>query len=565
MGDVLEYIVDGTSGLAPGGVDGSAIICGVCSKGEVGKGYLIGKSSDLASMLGVGPLVDRVKDALLTAGQEATLIAVPCSGNPGGYISEPRITGKSPACKVLGSAQTNADIVLEVENEGQLGTAAVKLSFDGGKTFGSSLLSSKSIMLKNDTVQTGATLVFEDETALLFEGTKYEITVRTAISDVTKIGSETSPDITVTGEVKAAAELMLVIQKSGKRNEATYQLSVDGGDTFMKTRTVPIDGKYELLNYGVTVTFPEGDYEGGTTYLCSLLAPEPSITSVMEALEKPLSLYDIEFVHVAAASNSIDWAAAGAKADELWNLHRPTYFKMEARLPYAGENLNNYTAALIAEKQNVAHRFVQVIAQFGEVTETGGNRHFRNFAGLNAGRVMSIPVQRAAGRVRDGGITGVTLPDGWEAVQPVLEDAGFVTAKKYAGLDGVYWGDSRTMADDTSDFRYEEVLRTVFKAMRKQRIAALKSMYDEAGDVMLGNNALGLAYLKANIENALDTMVKANPQELADYVVGIPSGQDIVNNGVAVETTLVGIPIIRQIKLYSNYAYAGSNFDPRLQ
>lgn len=565
MGDVLEYIVDGTSGLAPGGVEGSAIICGVCSKGEVGKGYLIGKSSNLASMLGVGTLVDRVKDALLTAGQKATLIAVPCSGNAGGYISEPRITGKSPACKVLGSPQKNALVVMQVETEGQIGTATVKLSFDGGKTFGSSLQSSKSIMLKNDTVQTGATLVFDDETENLTLGTKYEITVRTSISDVSKIGSEESPDITVTGEVKAAAELMLVIEKAGGLNEATYKLSVDGGDTFMKTRTVPINGTYELLDYGVTVTFPEGKYEGGTTYLCSLLAPEPSITSVMEALEKPLSLYDIEFVHVAAASNSIDWAAAGAKADELWNLHRPTYFKLEARLPYDGEDLNDYTAALLEEKQKFSHRFVQVIAQFGEVTETGGNRHFRSFAGLNSGRTMSIPVQRAAGRVRDGGISGVSLADGWEAVQPVLEEAGFVTAKKYAGLDGVYWADSRTMADDTSDFRYEEVVRTVFKAVRKMRIAALKSMYDEAGDVLLGDNALGLAYLKANIENALDTMVKANPQELASYVVGIPSGQDIVNNGVAVETTLIGIPIIRQIKLYSNYVYAGSNFDPRMK
>lgn len=565
MGDVLEYLVDGTSGLAPGGVDGSAIICGVCSKGEVGKGYLIGKSSDLASMLGVGTLVDRVKDALLTAGQEATLIAVPCQGNAGGYISEPRITGKSPACKVLGSPQKNALVVMQVETEGQIGTAAVKLSFDGGKNFGSALQSSKTIPLRSDEMQTGATLVFADETENLTLGTKYEITVRTSISDVSKIGSEESPDITVTGEVKAAAELMLVIEKAGSLNEATYKLSVDGGDTFMKTRTVPIDGTYELLDYGVTITFPEGSYEGGTTYLCSLLAPEPSITSVMEALEKPLSLYDIEFVHVAAASNSIDWAAAGAKADELWNMHRPTYFKMEARLPYAGEDLNDYTAALLEEKQKFSHRFVQVIAQFGEVTETGGNRHFRNFGGLNSGRTMAIPVQRAAGRVRDGGISGVSLVDGWEAVQPVLEEAGFVTAKKYAGLDGVYWADSRTMADDTSDFRYEEVLRTTFKAVRLMRVAALKSMYDEAGDVLLGENALGLSYLKANIENALDTMVKAIPQELAGYVVNIPNGQDIVNNGVAVETTLIGIPIIRQIKLYTNYAYAGSNFDPRMQ
>lgn len=69
--------------------------------------------------------------------------------------------------------------------------------------------------------------------------------------------------------------------------------------------------------------------------------------------------------------------------------------------------------------------------------------------------------------------------------------------------------------------------------------------------------------IKANIENALDGMVGALPPELAAHVVNIPSGQDIVNNGVAVEITLIGIPIIRQIKLYFSYAYAGGAFDPR--
>ena len=208
---------------------------------------------------------------------------------------------------------------------------------------------------------------------------------------------------------------------------------------------------------------------------------------------------------------------------------------------------------------------MQVVAQFGEVREISGHSHLRNFAGLQAGRTLSIPVQRATGRVRDGGISGVSLVYGFDAIQPVLEEAGFITAKKYAGLNGVYWADSRTMADDTSDFRYEEVLRVVFKAVRKMRIAALKSMYDEAGDLILSENALGLAYLKANIENALDTMVKAIPQELAAYVVNIPNGQDIINNGVAVEVTLIGIGIMRQIKLFTSYTYSGSNFDPRMK
>ena len=178
--------------------------------------------------------------------------------------------------------------------------------------------------------------------------------------------------------------------------------------------------------------------------------------------------------------------------------------------------------------------------------------------------MLSIPVQRATGRVRDGNIVQGTLPDGWEAVQPTLEDAGFLTAKKYAGLSGAYWGDSRTLAEPTSDFRYEEVLRVAFKATRLLRIQALKSMYDEAGDPLHMEKGGGLAYLKANLENALDVMVGAIPRELAAYVVDIPPGQDIANNGVAVEYTLIGIPIIRNIKLYGKYVYAGGKFDPRL-
>ena len=41
MGDVLEFIEDGASGLIAGGVDGKALVAGVCSKGTVGKAYLI--------------------------------------------------------------------------------------------------------------------------------------------------------------------------------------------------------------------------------------------------------------------------------------------------------------------------------------------------------------------------------------------------------------------------------------------------------------------------------------------------------------------------------------------
>jgi hypothetical protein len=286
----------------------------------------------------------------------------------------------------------------------------------------------------------------------------------------------------------------------------------------------------------------------------------------MTSLEQPLALYDVEFVYVVGPSDSADWASMGAKADELWNLHRPTFFLCESRLPYDGESLDDWAAALIADKRGYAHRFVSCVSAHGEVADSTGKRLLRNWAGLAAGRLLAIPVMRALGRVRDGAISQGTLPDLYtEGHQSQLESAGFVTAKHYAGLSGAYWGDEKTLADVTSDYQYLSVLRTVFKAVRKARIAALKSIYDEAGDPVAEGGASGLMYLKANIDGALNTMTAAVPKELVEGTANIPAGQDIVNNGVAVEMDLIGIPIIRKIKLFARYIYAGSTFDPRLE
>lgn len=561
MGDVLEFLVDGTSGLAPGGVEGSAIVAGVCSKGEIGKGYLIGKRSNLASILGTGPLVDRVRDVIATGGQEPVLIAVPVQGQSGGYISPPFVVGSRVKVSTAGVAQENATIIAKVTTPGVLGTAKLELSLDG-KSF-EEVTSAVSMPLG----ETGATLCFPDN-AELEEDAVFRVTVRVAIGPVTKQGAASSPMLEVVelqSGILAGAQLVVQIVKSGDLNEGTYKYSIDGGDNFGKVRTIPFDGLVKLSGYGVELKFLAGVYAGGTQYTCDLIPPVPSIVDVMTALERPLALYDVEFVHIAGPTDSVDWAAAAAKADELWNKHQPTYFKMETRLPYDGEDLNDFTTYLLEQRQNFAARFVMVCPQYGEVTDASGERRFRNWCGLQAGRVISIPVQRATGRVKDGPISQGTLPEGWEAVQPVLEEAGYVTAKKYAGLKGAYWGDSRTMAEDTSDYRYEEVLRTVFKAIRKMRIAALKSMYDEQGDPLAPEEGVGDAYLLSQIEGALDTMVQARPQELAGHLVTIPPGQDRINNGTAVETILIGIGIMRNIKLYASYVYAGGKFDPRLK
>lgn len=560
MGDVYEYLVDGNSGLSPGGVEGTAIIAGVCATGEEGKGYLLGKNSDLDSLLGPGPLTDRLRDVFATGGQNPVVIAVPVAGSAGGYITDVAHAGDGPGGSASGSPAGNADVVVKVTTGGELGTCQAQVSEDGGATFGAAAVVPADGQIGIGT--TGVTLVLEAGTHVADD--TYTLTVRTSIGPVTHTG--TGPDISISGTVKAAAQIVLGISTGGGRNEATYQLSVDGGDSFDILRTVPVDGLITAGSTGVSITVPENpDLVAGDIYECDLLPPVPSITAVMTALEQPLSLYDVEFVHVVGPSDAVDWAAMGAKADELWNAHRPTYFRAEARLPYANEDLNDWVADLVGERAGYSHRFVTVCAAFGEVSDSTGKRLKRNWAGLLSGRVISIPVQRAPGRVKDSGISQGSLPETYtEAMQQMLEANGYVTAQHYAGLESAYWGKARTLAEDTSDFQTEEVLRTTFKAVRKARIAALMSMKDEAGDLALGGDAPGLAYLKANIEKALNTMKAAVPQELAGYVIEIPPGQDIVENGVAVLMKLVGIPIINEISLHASYSYAGSAFDPRL-
>lgn len=558
--DVLEYLVDGTSGLAPGGVEGSCIVTGVCSLGVVGQGYLLGKSSDLTALLGVGPLVDKLRDLFATGGQAPVVIAVPVAGLPGSYVTPVVQVGDGPAGSTSGAVAGNADVVVEIVAPGAPGVATCKISEDGGATFGAA-----APVPENGQVAIGATgITLVLAAGDLVAADTYSFLVRAQIGPITLVG--TGPDITAAGEPKAAADVQMRILQAGLRNVGTYQLTLDGGDNWGAEKTIPVDGAIAVGTTGVTITFPAQAAVVGDTYSFGILAPAPSISAVLDALEQPLSLYDVEFVLVAAPSDSVDWAAMGAKADTLWNAHRPTIFLAETRQPFDNESIDAWTAAMIADKQDFTHQFVAVCSAFGEVSDYTGLRLTRIWSGLLAGRLLSIPVMRAPGRVRDGAISQGGLPDLYtEAHQQQLEAAGYVTARRYAGLAGVYWGDERTMADVTSDYQYLTVLRVVFKAVRKARIAALKSMYDESGDPIQEGGAPGLNYLQTNIETALNTMVAAIPKEMAGHVVEIPPGQDIVNNGVGVEMTLIGIPIIRQIKLFASYAYAGGAFDPRLQ
>lgn len=58
-------------------------------------------------------------------------------------------------------------------------------------------------------------------------------------------------------------------------------------------------------------------------------------------------------------------------------------------------------------------------------------------------------------------------PNGWKNRHSrMLDESKFLTLRTYADLEGYYWYSTKTFSSDTSDYRYIEVVRTVFKAIR---------------------------------------------------------------------------------------------------
>lgn len=563
--DVYEFLVDGQSGLIPGDVAGKGLLAGVCSKGEVGKAYRLGAQSPVRDILGVGPLADAVEDAFTaaaaTGGQNSILIAVPVAGTPGGTIGQVKKTGDGPLPVVTGYPNTNADVVMVITVSGLPGIAQAKISTDKGASFGQP--ATVPLDGKLTVPGTGVTLTFPD-TAELQQDTRYALVVRLPIGPVNQTGP--GPEITVSGAVLAGAQIHLLITRDGGLNTGQYQLSIDGGDTWGLIRTLPVDGRIPVSDAGVVIELDSATpYVTGTLYAFELLPPVPTLAAVMDALELPLERLDPEFVHVVGPTDAVDWSALSMLAQEQFERHRPTILLCESRLPRDDEDLDAWADWLLDERASGAFPYVGCCVAFGEIMDRAGSRRVRNAGGLLAGKLITIPVQRHIGRVLDGAITPLTIPSGWnDSLQVNLRDAGFITVQWYEGLQGAYWGDDKIMAEIISDFQFLTVLRVTFKALRLMRIQALKSMFDEVGDPLLEGNAAGLNFLKENLEASLDVMVKARPQELAGAEVLIPTGQDIVNNGVDCDVTLIGIPIIKRIRLFTRYVYAGGRFDPRL-
>ncbi len=347
-------------------------------------------------------------------------------------------------------------------------------------------------------------------------------------------------------------EIIVNVMKTGGLNLAEFQYSLDGGDTYSSRLTVPIEGNYEIPETGITLAFsedvndPANSFKEGDKHTFVCQAPQASMEKIFKAIDVALeSNTDYEVIHIVGESNPAFWAALDVKMAEAESKFRYIHAVCEARRPNEGESVDDYITALENDAANFGSVRVGVFAHPIEYADPyTGTVRSTNGAGVHMGRLMKIPVQVSAGRVKDGSLPGVIkiLPEGInDAHLDRLETAGYITFKSHIGLPGIYVRSARIMAPPSSDYQHQETRRVMDKACNRSRLRAL--WYGDA-EATSG----GIDNLRAHLQSGLDLM-NADGEIVSGRIV-IPEGQNVLaTSKLKAKIRIVPVPIMRTIEL----------------
>ncbi|MGL4367655.1 MAG: DUF2586 family protein [Brevinemataceae bacterium] len=397
--------------------------------------------------------------------------------------------------------------------------------------------------------------------------------MQSVMSDCTVIGFGTEADIPgtiieessnnavqlmVDGEPLGTSEISLkvineqVVNSKNKQtgyNLGTVNFELDiKGDIYLNKQIRIIDGVYTITELGIALRFAENVvFQGGESWTIKTKAPLSSITNIEAKIAKALELYTPEFIFVAQEVSVNEAELFADWSEKLFENHKPCFFLLENNLAQE----KSFDIAIADKKEEFATfdgRFVSIVCQDGYVRTSKGMER-RSPSGLCAGYITKSYVNQSIGAVKEFAVNNYEFHEGWTNVHSrALDESKFITLRSYAGLQNLYWTNGRTFANNNSDYRFLEIVRTVFKAVRLARYAALPYIQAPGNDI-------GIQNLIAQVRNAITSMTESLPQELEHFNVSAPENQDIANSGILLDIELFGIPVIRKIQLNFMYKY----------
>ena len=359
-----------------------------------------------------------------------------------------------------------------------------------------------------------------------------EGTIPGTVSEVTP-GTENKGKgtVSVSGSPRNEYKVSVSIEVSGGLNEAAFRITIDNLPGRMIT--VPDgDGKYEIPGTGLTLLFSPGTggFIEGDVY--RFTATEPSATNgeVLAAIDRIFEAkLSIEFIAIAGVSASPLWAALATKAIGAAEIYQYLFFVAQARYLKTSETLDVWANALCGEERGtVGSTRLQVCAGWIEEADANGQLDVRGLIGTYCGTLAARKVQDGPDAVKFGGIAAATAlkPDGInDGHIENLKNAGYVTARKYVGRNGIYITSGQMMSEEGSDYDLVERRRVMDKACRNLYTAQLPAVNDTV-TIGADGSPEGIEMFVAKSQAPLDIM-KTN-REISDGYVIVPPGQNIL-------------------------------------
>ncbi|MDK2818969.1 MAG: hypothetical protein KFW21_05930 [Spirochaetota bacterium] len=371
------------------------------------------------------------------------------------------------------------------------------------------------------------------------------------ISTVETIGNTV---ITAIGTPSYTSDIQITVSNEGTIGTVEVTIASTGDKVHEESVIIPIDGIITRDDLGLSIVFPIDEdliYTSANSWSFSTIAPTSSLKVLEAVITQALEIYTPEFVFIAQSVNGEFVKSLGSISERLFEDHKPVLFLTETDLDIT-RSLEEAIADKKTEFAKIDARFVSVVCQPGYIITSVGKVK-RSVAGLCAGHLTKSNVNQSIGATNNFAIYDFELLDNWNNTHSrSLDESRLITLRTYAGLNNLFWTNGRTLASDKSDYRFIEIVRTVFKAIKLSRRAALPY-------IQSNGDSIGLQNLLTEVRSAIDTMVTNTPKELDDFEIDLPTDQDVVNNGVLLNIELFGIPIIRTINLNFMFKYNQSN------
>ena len=372
-----------------------------------------------------------------------------------------------------------------------------------------------------DSIENGSSLIYCIPVIPSIKG----VVVNIDKGNVTGLGS-----CTVLGEPNNAYDLLFEITASGGLNEAAFKYSVDGGFSYSEEMTMPISGEVSILNTGVIFKFTENvvkkdSFKVNDVYRVITSAPKLSNQQVIEALESIRNFqYEYEFIHVVGESEKALWAAVSTEIEVLSQKYKkPAMVIFESRNIRSDETLDDYCKSLTEEKKGLQNFDIQVVTARSIYTRMDHTVKDINNAGIVCGLYSKTKIQDSIGEVAKVWIPENKMielrPKGIEDYIGILDNAKYLTFRKYQGKLGFFVTNARMMCPDGSDYKYAELVRVknkIYRETRKQALEQIQSNID-----------------LSDLEGSLNTMAKFIQVPLEEMARNgeISSGRVEISNG----------------------------------